>query len=290
MSAAEPTWIALIPAPDDAAWIAALHTTAAAASRAVVLYGADTQGGNIGVPLDLVLDTMRFRTEAAGVVLAPDVTDVAAAASRRYGLGDRQGLWVGSRLLAEACALPGARWIIDPAPGSAVSLSPALSVTVPAAPALTPPRSPFASAAATALRLFQGGPPGVGSKSRWDPALFDYSRSRPATGPHIGAVDITGRARILVSGPHFALPTGRWRAVVRFDIDPAAASLGFRLEWGDDVGFAHHRFTPGRAGRFELELSHDWAAAAPAEIRLILETATIDGLVTFNVLDLDRTA
>lgn len=283
-------WVFLAPSQQDDVWLAALRAT----GRPIILYGeaAAAEGGK-GRPLTLVLDTAGFQPGAAGVVVVPDLGGTAAATARRYGLDALPGLWVGSRLLAEACALPVEQWLVDPVPGTDTALSAGLVVSIPSDEATRPAMNPdgaFEEAVADAFGLFAAGPPPVGKRCRWAPALFSHDRAR--TGSHIGAgtLDVTGRPRILLHGPNFSLPQGRWRILARFEVDAAAARCAFRIEWGDNSDFAFHRFTPGRPGRYQLELSHDWTGPAPAEMRLILETATIDGRLVLEGLDLERTA
>ncbi|NBB53301.1 hypothetical protein GVN24_34010 [Rhizobium sp. CRIBSB] len=283
-------WIFLAPSFEDDAWIAALRAT----GRPVVLHGEDgAAGGEQGSPLTLVLDTAGFLPAFPGSVLVPDLAGTASATARRYGLDALPGLWVGSRLLAEACALPVERWVVDPGAGADTPLSPDLVVAAPAPDAArpaTPADAAFEAAVAEAFGLFSAGPPSVGTRCRWAPSLFSHDRARTGASAVPGTLDVTGRPRILLHGPNFSLPQGRWRILARFEVDAAAARCAFRVEWGDNSEFAFHRFTPGRAGRYQLELSHTWSGPSPAEIRVILETATIDGRLSLEGVELERMA
>ncbi|MDZ4362855.1 hypothetical protein [Brevundimonas sp.] len=215
------------------------------------------------------------------VALAPG--EAARAAAVAYDLPTEQGLWVVSRLLAEASTLSDALWITDQTVG-AIEIVPGLRV--PAAEHL--PEATDASAARTALSLFAGGPPRHGASAQWARDLFRHTSTSDVVQGVPERLDITGRGRILVFGPYVSLPPGDWRIRLRFWMDTSAAKASWRLEWGDQARFATHAFRPGRAGRFEVEISHRWEAAAPSELRLALDVPAVDGVLGFEGVRVDR--
>lgn len=279
--------VVLIPSPHFEAWVSALTDTAAGGWTLV-----PWTGGALPAPAPktalLVADPALAPDQEpeSWTVIATGLRGASKAAADRYGLPAEQGVWVASRLLAAACGLPDARWITDAElTGEPVEILPGWRVTPPKTR-----RSEHETAAAQALALYAAGAPPVGARVEWPPELFSYDRRRPAPGPAPGGLDVTGGPRILVFGPYVSLPAGLWRATLAFTVDEAAAGLRYRVEWGDQAAFAFHPFRPERAGRYELQIEHRWPAPAAAEVRLVLEEGAIDGLLTFEGLELERLA
>lgn len=225
----------------------------------------------------------RHLEPARWIVVAPDLGQAAQAAASAYDLPPEQGLWVVSRLLAEASTLSDALWITDQTRG-AIEIVPGL--VVPAAGHLS--EATDAGSARTALSLFADGPPLHGASAQWARELFRHTSTSGVVQGVPERLDITGRARILVFGPYVSLPPGDWRIRLRFWLDASAAKASWRLEWGDQARFATHAFRPGRAGRFEVELSHRWEDAAPSELRLALDVPAVDGVLGFEGVRVDR--
>lgn len=135
--------------------------------------------------------------------------------------------------------------------------------------------------ASMALSLYSRGLPQVGSSCEWVQGVFFYDKSAQVEGASPGLLDIAGRARRLVSGPHLALPTGSWRAVATFSVDEMACFRRYRMEWGSASGFTHVDFSPGRPGIFSLEIHHEWRKPEPAELHLEMLESALVGRVEF---------
>src|SRR6185312_15443426 len=66
----------------------------------------------------------------------------------------------------------------------------------------------------------------------WHRELFSVHRDAPedlapsASQP----VDVTGRPRLLISGPSFSLPPGRWSAHIALGFSKEAAEIGYLVE------------------------------------------------------------
>lgn len=284
MTAAVAACILLLPGEAATAWRERLEA-AAGEDWSVLPYAGQPLSAIPQRTILLVSDIAHARhLEPAGwIVVALDPGDAARAAAVAYDLPPEQGLWVVSRLLAEASTLSDALWITDQTVG-AIEIVPGLRV--PAAEHL--PEATDAGAARTALSLFAGGPPRPGTSAEWTRDLFRHTSTSGVVQGVPERLDITGRGRILVFGPYVSLPPGDWRIRLRFWMDASAAKAAWRLEWGDQARFATHTFRPGRAGRFEVEISHRWEAAAPSELRLALDVPAVDGVLGFEGVWVDR--
>lgn len=278
-----PHCVVLIPSPDFEGWVAALN----AEGWTLVLYKGGELPARAPKTALLVIDPAHVgELDASGwTVIATGLGGASQTTAERYGLPPEQGVWVASRLLATACDLPDARWIVDAdMAGGPIEILPGWRVTPP-----KPSRqAKEASPAAEALTLYASGPPTVGARADWKPELFSYDRRRPAPSPAPGSLDVTGAPRILVFGPYVSLTPGLWRITLEFAVNEAAAGLRYHVEWGDQTGFSFHPFQPDQAGRFELQIAHRWQARGAAEIRLVLEQGAIDGGLTFDGLQVER--
>ncbi len=280
--------VVLLPSMAFDGWVSALTQAAACRGWDLVRHNGGTvpETGSGTVLLVFDPDHIGGLPPRDWAVIATGLDGAAAAAADRYGLPPEQGVWVASRLLAAACALPNARWVVDAdLQGDAIEILPDWSVTP---PAQTPaPRAP-STAAAAALGLYSRGPPAVGATVSWQADLFSYDKRRPPLGPDPWCLDLTGTSRILVFGPYVGLPAGLWRATLGFSVDEAGARKRYRVEWGNQADFTFHQFRPDQAGLFKLEIEHRWAAPGAAEMRFVLEESVIDGALTFEELRLER--
>jgi hypothetical protein len=137
-----------------------------------------------------------------------------------------------------------------------------------------------------ALNIYRTLPPVSGVTADWSPALFTFPAGGPGDGPF--QVDLTGRARILVYGPHIDLPQGDWRATVRVGVDPEGGRVRLRFEWG--VGFAVTTASVAvqEAGRYAVRLDQNWAGSGPAEMRIWLDEASFGGRLTLVDVRVER--
>lgn len=280
--------VVLLPSSSFEGWLSALTQAAADRGCELVRYngGALPEEGAETILLVRDPDHIGAMPPRDWTVIATGLEGAAASAADRYGLPPEQGIWVVSRLLAGACALPNARWIIDAdLKGETVEILPGWCVTP---PTQTQAAHPQSAAATAALALYAKGPPLIGASVSWQADLFSYDRRRPPLGPDPWRLDLTGTSRILVFGPYVSLPAGLWRATLGFSVDEAGARKRYRVEWGNQADFSFHPFCPDRAGRFKLEIEHRWAAPGAAEMRFVLEESVIDGALTFEGLLLER--
>jgi hypothetical protein len=91
-------------------------------------------------------------------------------------------------------------------------------------------------------------------------------------------LDLTGPARVLVYGPYFRLPPGRWSATVRLAFSPwcRGAPMALQMHGGAQCGGC--RFRVPRAGVFEAVFGFSVGSAFEAlEMRLVSERGAIEG-------------
>ena len=113
----------------------------------------------------------------------------------------------------------------------------------------------------------------------WAPDLFSRG-DRPGE-PATGSVDITGRARCLVDGPHIMLPPGRWRLALELVFSPGAAEYEFAVEVSAGAPLGYRLIRPQRGGGLEtnIEFVVDEGGEHPIDIRLSSQRAAFDGTV-----------
>lgn len=112
----------------------------------------------------------------------------------------------------------------------------------------------------------------------WGRELF-FLGDRPgerATGP----VDITGRARCLLHGPHIVLPSGSWSLSLSALFSLAAAEHEYSVElWAERV-LAEATLVPHQgSATVTLDFVLDDATEEPLAIRLSLRRAAFDGAI-----------
>jgi hypothetical protein len=107
-----------------------------------------------------------------------------------------------------------------------------------------------------------------------------------------GTVDITGRARCLLHGPHVTLPPGAWSLALRLQLSREAADHEFRVEVFADSQLASGTIRPEAEGRVEAHLAFevDDQSDHPVAIRLSTQRAAFDGAVTLLGATLVRAA
>lgn len=118
-------------------------------------------------------------------------------------------------------------------------------------------------------------------KIAWPPGLFLFPEGD-------GAIDLTGRARIVVHGPYKALEPGLWRIRVKVRVETEGFAIPLRFEWGgaDDVtGETVHIET---AGHYEMSLDYDWPDGGHAALRLWVAQPTFAGRLTFLGAEVER--
>lgn len=155
----------------------------------------------------------------------------------------------------------------------AAEIFPGLIVT---APRVAAPTS-YEAALAYALESF--GP--ARHSAKWRRDLFSYPKP-PMTDEPPYTFDLTGRPKFVVFGPYLTMPVGRWTARFELIFDAPATRHRFRADWGGVAEFQSLEFRPERPGRYQIELTHEWAEAAPCELRLLALEGIFEGKVTFD--------
>lgn len=141
---------------------------------------------------------------------------------------------------------------------------------------------PWARGAAEgALALYERGAR-HGTPIRWEPDLF-WCGEQPGA-PLQGGVDITGRGRVVLSGPGIVLPHGVWHMKARLRVSVHAAKREFVLEALAGRTLASCTMTPSEAGLFEAQatLVMDASVDHPLLLRLSLKRAAFDGEITLE--------
>ena len=122
----------------------------------------------------------------------------------------------------------------------------------------------------------------------WAPDLF-FLGDRPEESA-VGAIDITGRARCLLHGPHMVLPPGSWSLAVRLLFSREAVEHEFVVEVVTDAPLASGTIRPQREGRAEVSLNFVLPELAdqPVSLRVSTRRAAFDGAVTLVGATLTR--
>jgi hypothetical protein len=124
----------------------------------------------------------------------------------------------------------------------------------------------------------------------WQAGLFFSSDSRADQPPRpvTGAVDITGRGRIVIFGPYINLPPGPWSASVVIAFSAETAGIGFVIEVYAGTQLAAARVQP--AGEQVLDTNLEFTIGnsldQPIEIRVITERAAFDGRIALGYVSL----
>jgi hypothetical protein len=114
---------------------------------------------------------------------------------------------------------------------------------------------------------------------RWASDLF--SRGDQPGEPASGSIDITGRARCLVHGPHIIVLPGYWLLVLELVFSPEAADYEFAVEVSAGARLAHRLIRPQRGGLWEIriELTVHEGEEHPVDIRVSSQRAAFDGTI-----------
>jgi len=107
-----------------------------------------------------------------------------------------------------------------------------------------------------------------------------------------GAIDITGRARCLLSGPDILLPPGLWLVSMIFEFSPEAAEHDFSIEFVGGAAPVRDMLRPEAGGVVEVEttLEFETLPSHPIYLRLWSERAAFDGTVALRHVRLTRLA
>jgi hypothetical protein len=126
----------------------------------------------------------------------------------------------------------------------------------------------------------------------WEPELF-FLADRPGERA-TGLIDVTGRARRLLDGPHIMLPPGSWSLSLKLLFSRETTEHDFLLEVVADRQVASRTIRPQAEGLFEVDLAFALEPTTdhPTAIRLSTQRAAFDGRVAVvgAVLTTDRAA
>jgi hypothetical protein len=113
----------------------------------------------------------------------------------------------------------------------------------------------------------------------WEPELF-FLADRPGERA-TGLIDVTGRARRLLDGPHIMLPPGSWSLSLNVLFSRETTEHDFLLEVVADRPVASRTIRPHAEGAFEVDLAFTIEATTdhPVAIRLSTQRAAFDGTV-----------
>lgn len=284
---ASPQWIVLTPSADDQAWREAIALSVAEAGLTFV--DADRLADPARVPADgeiwLSEDAALPRSHGQRplVVFMPRPETAPEAVAEARGLYPPHSVWQASVLLARAVdqGAQGALIVsgnqLNQIRERRFRLTDWLSIQPPRAGDVVPVRP----AVRTALSLFADGPPQPGLETVWSERIFQYDERAAREWVAAGQLDITGRPRILVYGPYLALPSGVWRATIRFAVDDQAAKRELRVDWGTPADFQSTAVSPKTAGVYEVVMEQSWPDTAMAEIRVLMMEGAFDGRLDF---------
>ncbi len=273
-------WIVLPQLANRQDWIARLNEAAAAAGY--VLHDWDESQAFGDAPRVLLLtasaDEARSRqADSNRIVAILDALDIffpdemEQAERHRVAHAASQGF-------AQATTLPPDRVFgpEDLAKGP-IRLFPDLEVTRPHAP------SSVQGPMATALQFYTQG------SAVWSGPVLTWQKP-PTHAGGFSSLDLTGRPRIIVYGPYFDMPQGRWKAVFTLSVDDYASRYLFRADWGGIEDFISQEFRPQRPGVFEIEMVYDWATPGVCEFRLLVMEGVFHGEISLSDLVVSRVA
>lgn len=123
------------------------------------------------------------------------------------------------------------------------------------------------AAAESPLAIYDAMPVSAGTSTNWAPHWFTYPQgARSLDGPMW--IDMTGRMRPLIYGPNIYLPAGRWRADVRFSVDPERAHAPLLFEWGAGAEYCRVMVEIRHPGAYGIHLDRIWPEADGAQLRI----------------------
>ncbi|QSF54718.1 hypothetical protein [Brevundimonas fontaquae] len=138
------------------------------------------------------------------------------------------------------------------------------------------------------LSIYTDLPPRPGVAAHWPSHVFSYQSEAFVDGSP--DIDLTGRPRMLLHGPYVFLPIGRWRADIRFAVDPEGGAAPLRVQWGKDGDYATLEFRVAQGGEYSVSLEHDWKEPAPAQVVIWVTEAVFRGHFMYRGCSIDMIA
>lgn len=148
-----------------------------------------------------------------------------------------------------------------------------------------PHRGLINAALSAYVERFRGNPLG---EIVWSRELFFTNDHQPVT----QAIDITGRSRFLIDGPHIKIPPGQWTADVFLAFSEEAAITSYSVDVTAGAQLALASVQPPKEGLFPVSLSFeiDEANENQVEIRVKNERAALDGRLALMAVTLTSKA
>lgn len=282
-------WIVLTPSVDDAAWWQAISDAVSSGGFRFIDARGVTSISDDPVAIYVTDDAaVALATEGSEVVgIIPDPETAPDAVADIYSVTPPTDAWHASLLLARAFSLRNGHSIIT---AQDLARRPRLLRLFGNLDVVPPSSTAEASrrpALATALSIYRH-PELIEMSIPWSERLFIYDDKSSRNQSEWGVLDITGKPRMLVWGPYLALPTGHWRALIRFAVDADAARHTYRVDWGTQTDCVSAYVTPRAPGIYEAELDWDFSEPAPSEIRLILTEGSFMGTLMFQGIKVSR--
>lgn len=276
-------WIVLTPSTDDAAWRQAIADAASGANLRLV--DARTPGEDWGDPDSIIItedaETALGADPSAIVAIMPEPETAPDAVAESQGVEPPGDIWHASLMLARASALADQHAIVTAADLARRPARLRLFGDLEIAPPASRAEASRRLAVAAAFSLYRNGGATGSDEAPWSERLFLYDERAARNWDAPGQLDITGRPRILVYGPYFALPPGTWKVRLRFATDHEAGRREYRLDWGTPTEFTSAPFRLRKGGVYEAEMEHHWTRSEPAELRVLLMEGVIDGRFDF---------
>lgn len=283
-------WLVLTPSVDDRAWRNEIKRAAHDAGYILV---PDSEAGYAPDDADVLIltqDAERARqsgtSRIAAIVAEPGSSPEAVADQSGMAAPERD--WHAALLLARALSLsPDHRVVTDrdlakrPAE---IILFERLRLTPPASQAEVSRNPPLTNA----FKLYSASKSELADPVSWAEQLFTFEPKSAKDWPAFGVLDTTGRPRMMVNGPYYAMPPGLWRACIKFSVDQDAAKRQYRLDWGTRTACVSEYCTPRAPGMYELELDFMWTEVDVAEIRIILMEGSFNGTMIFQGMTVRR--
>lgn len=278
--------VLLLPSPTEAAWRDALLGASAKAGYAISKSVDRLSSTNAVGHVLIVSDAAEARAfgDAQWVVLTAGLQTTVDTMLGRMSHAVGKGYKLLSRqLAAQAWLLEKGAQSLD---SSAEALNfPGLGGVVRSANISEP--SPRADAGP--LRVYDRPIPAPGAAAEWPIGVFIF-KNPPKAGFAPPNVDLTGRGRVVVHGPRYDLPAGRWRIAARFAVETEGSDLYLKFEWGVGEDLETLEVMLQMSGGYEVVLDHAWTFPGPAELRVWASNAHFVGRMEFQGCRVERLA
>ncbi|WGM46448.1 hypothetical protein KOAAANKH_01316 [Brevundimonas sp. NIBR10] len=127
-----------------------------------------------------------------------------------------------------------------------------------------------------ALSIYNHLPPRPGAAAIWPAESFWYNTADSLDGgPQ--ELDLTGRARIIVNGPHIYLTPGLWRVTFEISVDPEGGVATLSFDWAHGDNKVTCNAVINESGRYKVELERRWTVAGPAQVIAIVKQPLFQG-------------